>query len=58
MTPEFLGEPKRRLGRLQRVVRLERREIANEIEVAIALDVDESPHELVVGMQAARQNDR
>jgi hypothetical protein len=56
--PEILGKLKRSIGGLERVVRLERRQITDEVDVSTALNVDERPDEGVIRMETARQDDR
>jgi hypothetical protein len=46
------------LGGLERVVRLERRQVTDEVDISTALNVDERPDERVVGVEAASQDDR
>jgi hypothetical protein len=56
--PQVFSEAERGVRRSQRVVSLERSEIAHEVDVAVALDVDQRPNERVVRMEAARQDER
>jgi hypothetical protein len=55
---EVLGDAQSLVGGFQAVVRFQRRQVADEVQVAAALDVDERSHEGVVGMQAAGENQR
>jgi hypothetical protein len=58
VAPEIFREAERRLRGSQRIVGLERGEIAHEVDIAAALNVDQRPDERVVGMEAARQDQR
>src|SRR5450432_1764195 len=54
---EILREPERGLRRPERVLRLQRREIADEVHIPTALNFDEHADEVVVGVQAAGKYD-
>jgi hypothetical protein len=55
---EVLGDAQSVVGGFQAVIGLQSRQVADEVQVAAALDVDEGPHEGVVGVEAAGENQR
>jgi hypothetical protein len=57
-TAYLVDEPEGVGGGAQLVVHGECREVSDEQRRVTALDVDKRPHERVVGMEAARQDDR
>jgi hypothetical protein len=57
MRVKILGEPQSDLSRAERVVGLERLEIAHEEGIAAALHGHERPDELVIRVQAASEDD-
>ena len=58
MPANVIRNAKRFFDGAEGIPRLQRVEVTNEVDVPTTLDVDENSDEIVIGVQAAREDDR